>query len=184
MSGLEIGIIAVSLGLDAFSVAVAFGMCRKVCLLGERLRLSLSFGLFQFLMPILGFFAGARLSALIDAFDHWVVLSILGFLGTKMIRESFIRENDEDFPDLSRGIPLFLSSVATSLDALAVGFSLALLLRTIILPALIIGLVASTMTYLGISLGHRLRRGFLTRPEIIGGIALWLVGLKIFLENR
>lgn len=183
MGGLEIAVIAVSLALDAFSVAVAFGMCRKVCLLGERLRLSLSFGLFQFFMPLLGFFAGTQVSALVDSFDHWLTLGILGFLGTKMIWESFTRDNDDDFPDLSRGFPLLLASLATSLDALAVGFSFALLARKIFLPALIIGLTASTMTYLGISLGHRLRRGIITKPEIIGGVALWLVGIKIFIEN-
>ena len=183
MSGLEIGAIAVSLGLDAFSVAVAFGMCRKVCLLGERVRLSLSFGLFQFFMPLLGFFAGARVSALFDTFDHWVVLAILGALGTKMLYEAFRRKSDEQFPDLSRGIPLLLASFATSFDALAVGFSFALLVRTIFFPALVIGIVASTMTYLGVSLGHRLRREIAFQPEVIGGIALWAVGVKIFLEG-
>jgi len=183
MSGWEIGAVAVGLGLDAFSVAVAFGMCRKVCLLGERLRLSLSFGLFQLLMPLLGFFAGTKVSALFDTFDHWVVLAILGALGTKMLYEAFRRKSDEQFPDLIRGIPLLLASFATSFDALAVGFSFALLARTIFFPALAIGFVASTMTYFGVSLGHRLRRAITLQPEIIGGSALWAVGLKIFLEG-
>ncbi|MEN3186071.1 MAG: manganese efflux pump MntP family protein [Atribacterota bacterium] len=183
MGGLEIGVIAVSLALDAFSVAVAFGMCRKVCLLGERLRLAFSFGLFQFFMPLLGFFAGIRVSAVVDSFDHWLILAILGFLGTKMIWESFTRDNDADFPNLSRGLPLILASLATSLDALAVGFSFALFARKIFFPAFIIGLTASTMTYLGISLGHRLRRSIITKPEIIGGVALWLVGIRVFLTN-
>ncbi|MGQ9473589.1 MAG: manganese efflux pump MntP [Candidatus Caldatribacteriaceae bacterium] len=181
-SGVEIFLVAISLGLDAFSVAVAFGMCRTACLLDEKMRLSLSFGLFQFFMPLVGFYFGTKVNILFDAFDHWVVLIILGLLGTKMIRESFSREQN-DLPDVSRGIPLFLASLATSLDALAVGFSFALLERKIFLPALFIGIVASTMTYLGVSLGHRLRREITTKPELIGGIALWFVGIKIFLEN-
>ncbi len=184
MGGLDIAVIAVSLALDAFSVAVAFGMCRKACLMGEKVRLSLSFGFFQFFMPLLGFFAGARVSTLVDSFDHWIVLAILGFLGTRMIREGFARKEDDDFPDLSRGFPLLLASFATSLDALAVGFSFALLARKIFLPALVIGVTASTTTYLGVSLGNRLRKGLLKKPEVIGGLALWLVGFKIFLENR
>ncbi len=180
---MELFAIAVSLGLDAFSVAVAFGMCHRVCLWREKARLSLSFGLFQFFMPLLGFFLGVKVSDFFDAFDHWIVLGILGFLGSKMIYEGFARRSECEFPDLSRGIPLFFASLATSLDAFAVGLSFALLERAILSSAFFIGVVASIMTYLGASLGYRLRKGILTKPEIIGGIVLWLIGIKIFWES-
>ncbi|MEI6157778.1 MAG: manganese efflux pump, partial [Atribacterota bacterium] len=100
---LEIGIIAVGLGLDAFSVAVAFGMCQRVCPLDTRLRLSLSFGLFQFFMPLLGFYAGLWIARFMVNVDHWVVLAVLSFVGGKMIYEAWERDEDETTIDISQG---------------------------------------------------------------------------------
>lgn len=179
---LETFIIAIGLGLDAFSLATAFGMCQKACPRDARLRLSFSFGAFQFFMPLVGFGVGRQVARFISSFDHWVVLGILSLVGGKMIYEGWKRDSDTPLIDFSRGWPLFLASLATSIDALAVGFSFALMGKNIWFSALIIGIVALFMTYSGVSLGHKIR-GIFSSPEIVGGIAIILVGLKIFLED-
>lgn len=184
MKSVELLLLAFGLGLDAFSVAVAFGMCQKGCPSGAKLRLSLSFGIFQFFMPLLGFFAGEKVAALVTAFDHFVVLGVLAFVGTKMILEGLTRNETESFPDLSRGLPLLFASLATSIDALAAGFSFALLRGGVLFEALIIGAFAFLMTYFGVSFGHRMRAGeIVSKPEVLGGIVLILIGLKVFLEH-
>lgn len=184
MKNLELLLLAFGLGLDAFSVAVAFGMCQRVCPFSAKLRLSLSFGSFQFFMPLLGFFAGEKIAQLVASFDHFVVLGILTLIGLRMIREGFSQDNPATSPDLSRGLPLLFASLATSLDALAVGFSFALLRDTVLFEALVIGVFAFAMTYLGVSFGHRIqKRAFLTKPEVFGGIVLILIGFKIFFEH-
>uniref|UniRef100_A0A7V3YKS6 Putative manganese efflux pump MntP n=1 Tax=Candidatus Caldatribacterium californiense TaxID=1454726 RepID=A0A7V3YKS6_9BACT len=184
MKSVELIFLAFGLGLDAFSVAVAFGMCQKTCPVGARLRLSLSFGTFQFLMPILGFLAGARVANVITAFDHFVVFGILSLVGVKMLVEGLRRDDARPFPDLSRGWPLLFASLATSIDALAVGFSFALLQKGVLLEALVIGIFAFSMTYLGVSFGHRVQeKAIFSRPEAFGGIVLILIGLKTFLEH-
>jgi len=179
---LETFIVAIGLGLDAFSLAAAFGMCQKICPLDAKLRLSISFGAFQFFMPLIGFGVGLQVAQFISSFDHWVVLGVLSLVGGKMIYEGWKKDDDTPFVDFSQGWPLFFASLATSIDALAVGFSFALIDKNIWFSALIIGIVASFMTYLGVSLGHKVR-GFFSSPEIGGGIAIVLVGLKIFLED-
>ena len=180
---LEILVIAIGLGLDAFSLAVAFGMCQKVCTLNTRFRLSLCFGLFQFFMPLLGFYAGLRVARFTVSVDHWIVLGVLGFVGGKMIFGALSKDDDAVMVDISRGLPLLFASVATSIDALAVGFSFALLKSGIFLPAVIIGIVASLMTFMGVSFGHRVGRKYLSKPEVVGGIAIILIGFKTFLEH-
>lgn len=183
MEKLELMFLAFGLGLDAFSVALAFGVCQSVCPLGARFRLALAFGAFQFLMPLAGFFAGTGVARWVAAFDHFVVLGILTAIGVKMLTEGIARK-EATLPDLSRGIPLLLASLATSLDALAVGFSFALLKDGVLFEALVIGVFAFAMTYLGVSFGHRIRGKTLrVRPETFGGIVLILIGFKVFLEH-
>jgi len=180
---LEILVIAVGLGLDAFSLAVAFGMCQKVCTLNTRFRLSLSFGLFQFFMPLIGFYAGLRVARFTVSIDHWVIFGVLGFVGGKMIYEALSKDDGTDMIDINHGIPLLAASVVTSIDALVIGFSFALLKNGIFLPAIIIGIVASLMTFLGVSFGHQVGRKFLSKPEMIGGIAIIGIGFKTLLEH-
>ena len=179
---LETLIIAIGLGLDAFSLATAFGMCQKTCPQDAKLRLSFSFGAFQFFMPLVGFGIGLQVAQLISSFDHWVVLGTLSLVGGKMIYEGWKKDDDTPFVDFSQGWPLLFASLATSIDALMVGFSFALMDKNIWFSALIIGIVALLMTYLGVSLGHKIR-GIFSSPEVVGGIAIVLVGLKIFLED-
>lgn len=180
---LEILVIAFGLGLDAFSLAVAFGMCQKVCTLNTRFRLSLSFGLFQFFMPLIGFYAGLRVARFTESIDHWIVFAVLSLVGGKMVYEALNNDKNQVMVDISRGIPLLVASIATSIDALAVGFSFALLKDGILLPAVIIGVVASIMTFVGVTFGHRVGRKYISKPEIIGGIAIIIIGFKTLLEH-
>jgi len=179
---LEILVIAVGLGLDAFSLSLVFGMCQKVCPLGAKLRLSLSFGVFQFGMPILGFFAGTTTLRYVASFDHLVAFLILLLVGAKMLWEG-LRNGPEKNVDFSKGIALLLASLATSIDALAVGFSFAFLGNAIYVRALIIGVACALMSYIAVSLGHRFGRTFIPYPELIGGVAIIAVGIKILLEG-
>src|SRR5512133_3560249 len=124
MSPLTIIILAVALGIDAFSVAIGIGAANNKKSWMPVWRLSLSFGLFQFVMPLIGWLAGSTMVEIIADFDHWIAFALLVFIGGKMIREGFEKEEDGEKADQTLGWPLLMLSIATSIDALAVGFSL------------------------------------------------------------
>ncbi|MFA7176360.1 MAG: manganese efflux pump MntP family protein, partial [Smithellaceae bacterium] len=158
MSLITIFLLAVGLGLDAFSVAIAIGAANAKKSWAPVLRLSLAFGLFQFFMPLAGWLAGSTVVDRIQAFDHWIAFALLALVGGKMIREGFEKEEDEEKADQTRGWPLFLLSIATSIDSLAVGFSFSLLKAPILFPAAIIGMVCFLMTAVGMVFGKGLAR--------------------------
>jgi len=178
-------VIAISLGLDAFSVALAFGMCQTdYCTQESKIRLSLSFGFFQFIMPLLGYWVGFSLTELVDKWDHWLVFFALSTIGIKMIWDTF---ETEEIPkkktDISRGWSLLIASVATSIDALAVGFSFAFLRYEVLSSSLLIGVTAFFMSYIGSHMGHKIGKRFFSKPEWIGGIALVLLGVRFLLDG-
>ena len=146
--------IAVSLAMDAFAVSVA--ACVRVTRvnLGHVARLSLSFGFFQFLMPVIGWFAGRGLSRWLEAVDHWIAFVLLAAIGGKMLWESF-RPSDGAARDHTRGWMLLTLSIATSIDALAVGFSMGFLQTSIWIPAVTIGVVAAVISAIGAVFGYR-----------------------------
>ena len=180
----EILLIAVGLAMDAFAVSLAAGARRPS--VGHRgaLRLAFHFGLFQFMMPVIGWFIGMRIATLIANVDHWVAFGLLVFVGARMIRAGW--RADADGPprdDPSRGWTLVMLSVATSIDALAIGLSLAFLRVGVWYPSAVIGVVTATLCLIGVRLGHRLGR-WLGRPmEIVGGIVLTLIGLRILISH-
>lgn len=177
-------LISISLGLDAFSVALAFGLCKADCTVQSKLRIALSFGFFQFIMPIIGYLIGSSIASLVDKWDHWIVFTVLSLIGLKMILEGLEKKNNKKKgEDISKGIPLLIASVATSIDALAVGFSIAFLPYNLILSSVIIGVVTFLMSYAGAQFGSKLGSQFIKKPEWIGGIALILLGLKFLLEG-
>lgn len=178
MSLIETLLIALGLATDATAVCLAAGACGFAHRLRSALRIALCFGFFQFLMPVVGWFVGARVAHLIQAFDHWVALLLLGFVGARMIR-SGLRAGSECPPDPSRGWTLLALGVATSIDALAVGLSLALLGAPIWRASVTIGVVTALLSLSGIYLGRRLGVVFGKRMEIAGGIVLILIGLRI-----
>lgn len=183
MSLLTIFLLAVALGVDAFSVAIGIGAANHKKSWAPVWRLSLAFGLFQFVMPLIGWLAGSTVVELISGFDHWIAFALLAFIGGKMIREGLEKESDEEKADQTRGWPLLLLSIATSIDALAVGFSFSVLKAPILFPSVIIGIVCFGMTAVGMIFGKGLAKLFGKKVEIFGGIVLIAIGVKILLEH-
>jgi putative Mn2+ efflux pump MntP len=177
--------LAVALAMDAFAVAVVTGLTLDALTKRRIFRLSFHFGLFQALMPALGWIAGIAVHKYIAAFDHWVAFGLLVFVGGRMIYTSIRSEETERrlSADPTKGWSLVLLSIATSLDALAVGLSLALIGSKILVPVLVIGIVAAGFTILGMHLGRRIGNAWGRKVEILGGIILIGIGLKIVLEE-
>ena len=182
----QISAIAVALAMDAFAVSIAAGVSLKTVSFRQTFRLSWHFGFFQAIMPIIGWSAGLTVHALIADYDHWVAFGLLVFIGGKMIREAFRHDSPEnEGMDPTKGLTLLMLSIATSIDALAVGFSISLMRVSIWTPAFIIGIVAGAFTVLGLQLGKRV--GSVPRlsryAEVMGGVVLLLIGFKILYEH-
>lgn len=177
--------IAIGLAMDAVAVAIATSVALRHISGRQYFRLSFHFGLFQFLMPIIGWLAGETLAARFLSFSNVLAFLLLAFVGGKMIRESLRRDSGEDHlrGDPTRGLSLVSLSLATSMDALAVGISFALLSVDVWYPAVIIGLVAGVLTLIGMRLGYRLGTRFGHRMEILGGVILLGIGLRILLQS-
>ena len=183
MNLITIFFLAVGLGIDAFSVAIGIGAANRKKSWAPVLRLSIAFGLFQFVMPLVGWLAGSTVVDMIQGFDHWIAFALLAVIGGKMIWEGLEKEGDEEKADQTRGWPLFLLSIATSIDALAVGFSFSILKTPILFPAAIIGVVCFTMTVVGMIFGKGLARIFGKKVEILGGLVLIAIGVKILVDH-
>lgn len=182
MSLLNIIAIAVALAMDAFAVAVATGVSLKKVDFRQTFRLSWHFGLFQALMPIAGWMGGISLRPYIERYAHWIAFALLVFVGGHMIREAFEpKEEHATRQDPTRGLKLVMLSVATSIDALAVGLSISLLNQSIAAAALIIGLVAGGFTVAGLHLGKRIGglESIRHYAELSGGLVLLAIGVKI-----
>ncbi|GAB4164155.1 MAG: manganese efflux pump MntP family protein [Geothermobacteraceae bacterium] len=175
--------LAVALAMDAFAVALGTSLALPRLTGRHLFRLGWHFGLFQALMPIAGWLAGLTVHRWIVAIDHWIAFGLLLFIGGRMIREAIAGEEERSDADPTRGWSLVLLSVATSIDALAVGLTLAMLGVSIWFPALIIGLVAGGLTLCGMVLGRRIGAAWGPRVEIAGGVILIAIGLKILVEH-
>ncbi len=182
MSLLEILSLAVGLSMDAAAVSLCAGASGFTSEARPAFRLALHFGIFQALMPLAGWLAGATVAPLISGLDHWVAFGLLAFVAARMIR-SGIRGDESPDVDPTRGSNLILLALATSIDALAVGFSLALLDSPILLPSLIIGLVTFTLSFAAARLGGRLGAALGKRMEILGGLVLLAIGLRILVTH-
>lgn len=176
-------ILALGLGLDAFSVAIGIGAGSDKKSWAPILRLSAAFGLFQFVMPIIGWLAGLTIVEIVASFDHWIAFALLTLVGGKMIWEGFGKGSDEKKIDRTHGWPLLLLSVATSIDALAVGFSFSVLKMPVVTPAIIIGIVCFFMTATGMLFGKALAGIFGKKVEIFGGMVLIAIGIKILIDH-
>jgi putative Mn2+ efflux pump MntP len=183
---LNISAIAVALAMDAFAVAIAAGVMLKKISFRQNFRLAWHFGLFQAMMPVLGWSAGLSIRGWIEAYDHWVAFGLLAFVAQGMLRAAFKNEKVADErKDPTRGLTMVMLSIATSIDALAVGLSLSMISVSIWTPALIIGLVAGAFTTAGMHLGKKI--GSAPRmshyAEALGGIVLLLIGFNILREH-
>ena len=176
-------LIAVSMAMDAFAVSLGIGTTRQACSPRPIFRLSFHFGFFQFFMPILGWLAGSTIASLISQFDHWIAFGLLAFVGGRMIRSGFDPEGASYSGDPSRGVTLVVLSIATSIDAFAIGLSLAMLRVNILYPSLVIGVVTAGLSLLGLLIGHKLGATFGKRMEILGGGILIGIGLRVLITH-
>ena len=175
--------VAVGLSVDAFSVAIGIGAANTKRSWAPVLRLAAAFGLFQFAMPIAGWLAGLTIVNVIANYDHWIAFALLAYVGSKMIWEALKKEEEKETDDQTKGLPLLLLSIATSIDALAVGFSFSVLKEQILFPSVIIGIVCFLMTAVGVIFGKVLARIFGKKVSIFGGVVLIGIGIKILIEH-
>jgi manganese efflux pump family protein len=173
--------IALGLAMDAFAVAVAAGMRIAPVSPRQTFRLAFHFGLFQFLMPVLGWTLGHEVAVYLTSSQRWIAFGLLAFVGGKMLWEAWQDRESRPDADPTRGLMLVTLSVATSIDALAVGMSMAFLGVSIWIPSVVIGLVAALLTAFGIEFGNRLGSRWGHWAETAGGCMLLLIGLKIVL---
>lgn len=186
MTLIDILAIAVALAMDAFAVAIAAG-----CTLGridfrQNFRLAWHFGFFQAAMPIIGWTAGLTVRDFIAPYDHWVAFALLLFVAQGMIREGFKKNTDEtECKDPTRGSTMVMLSVATSLDALAVGVSLSMINVSIWVPAVVIGVVAAVFTTVGMHLGKTVSQAGRLKQyaDYLGALVLIVIGINILREH-
>jgi putative Mn2+ efflux pump MntP len=183
MKFIEIILIAFGLSADAFAVAVAVGAGGHARDLRSMFRLSWYFGFFQFMMPVLGWFSGFLVSQWIRQFDHWIAFLLLAFVGLRMLYASFHPEEIHLRKNPTKGYPLILLSVATSIDALVIGLSLAFMNISIWYPSFVIGIVTALVSFLGIRLGKRFNRILGRAAEVLGGIVLIGLGFRMLLAG-
>ena len=183
MSILTIIFIAFGLAMDAFAVSITSGITIKGLKFNNALKIAIFFGAFQAIMPLIGWLAGLGLKDFISGIDHWIAFGILSFIGCKMIYESIrIKSYEKEINPLNVYVLLMLS-IATSIDALAIGVSFAFIKIFIVTPAIIIGIVTFLLSFLGIFIGNRFGHFFENKIEIAGGIILIVIGTKILLEH-
>jgi putative Mn2+ efflux pump MntP len=175
--------IAFGLAMDACAVCIGAGTSGQVTDLRSRLRLAWHFGIFQTGMTLLGWLAGATIQHWISAFDHWVAFGLLALVGINMIRSGLGEQKEDKTHNPSKGATLVMLSIATSIDALAVGLSLAMISDSIIMPSVIIGIVAFGMSSVGLIAGNKLGERFGSRIEILGGLILIGIGLQILVQH-
>ena len=178
----EVILISVSLAMDAFAVSVCKGLSMRKMNWKKAIIIGLYFGIFQALMPVLGYFLGTTFEQLITSIDHWVALILLGGIGINMIKESFNKdsENCNENTDVKTMVVL---AIATSIDALAVGITFACLKINIMLPVVSIGTITFILSVIGVKIGNKFGDKYENKAEFIGGLILILLGIKILLEH-
>ena len=183
MTGLEIWLLAIGLAMDCFAVSIASGIILKRVQLRPMLIIALAFGFFQALMPLLGWIGASFFSHLIESIDHWIAFAILAFLGGRMIMESFKDEDCRHEFDPTKLKVVAALAVATSIDALAVGITLAFLNVALIPSVTFIGVTTFVISAIGIRIGNIFGMKYKSRAEFAGGVILICIGLKILLEH-
>ena len=182
MTFFELLLIAIGLSMDAFSVSICKGLTTKKFSWRMALVCGLWFGLFQALMPIIGYFLGAQFQEMIEAYDHWIAFGLLFLIGANMIREAVWGKEEEQ--DGSLGFKtMMLLAIATSIDALAVGVSFACIQVKLWSSVFIIGITTFLFSVLGVKIGNVFGSKYEKSASVVGGIILILIGLKILLEH-
>ena len=182
MNLLDVFFIGVGLSMDAFAVSVCKGISmkkmnwKKACIIG------LYFGGFQAIMPVIGYFFGSSFESIITNIDHWIAFILLAIIGAKMIQEAFQKEEEEYNEDISVKTMIVLS-IATSIDALAVGITFAFLKVNLLLAISMIGIITFVISIIGTKVGNKFGSKYEKKAELAGGIILILIGIKILLEH-
>ncbi len=180
MNNFEIVIIAIGLAMDAFAVSLGVSASRGNMGLRPTFRLSFHFGLFQFIMPILGWFIGYEIVSYLKL-TNWIAFGLLVFVGTRMILAGLKNPPHHTKSNQTKEFSLIILSLATSIDALAVGFSLAMLNINILYPSVIIGVITVILSLIAIYFGKKMKAKFGNQMEIVGGLILLAIGIKIVL---
>ena len=183
MSFISIFLIALALSMDAFSVAMAIGAAGRGHSSLAVIRLATAFGVFQFVMPILGWLLGKTVVSYISDYDHWIAFALLVIVGLRMIKEYFDKDKKERTKDPTKGWSLLILSIATSIDALAVGVSFAFFDINIYYASAVIGVVCFIITALGMIFGKALSRILGKKAVLLGGIVLIAIGIKVVVEH-
>lgn len=182
MGLMELSLIGISLAMDAFAVSICKGLTIKKNIIKKGIIIGIYFGIFQGLMPLTGYILGNTFEKLITGIDHWIVLIFLSVIGFNMIKDSLKKEkeNYDDKIDLKTMIPF---AIATSIDALAVGITFSFLKVNIISTVLLIGIITFIICFIGVIIGSKFGNKYEKKSQIVGGIILILIGIKILLEH-
>lgn len=183
MTIFELILTAIALSMDAFAVSVTTGITLKHPRPWQAIKPGLFFGGFQALMPLIGYIAGRSIASYIEAFDHWIAFGLLAVIGGKMIWDIWHEDGDEEPADPTRTLALLLMAIATSIDALAVGISFALLSVNIWVAITTIGCTTCVLSIAGVLLGNRLGELFKKRATLVGSLILIAIGVKILVEH-
>jgi len=183
MDMLSITIIGLGLAMDAFAVSVVSGSLIKKLKIRHALKIAFYFGGFQALMPVIGWTAGLTIQDLISCIDHWIAFGLLVFVGSKMIFESFQIDTNRKKKNPLNPANLIIFSIATSIDALAVGLTFGFLNVVIWIPVIIIGVITFGLSFLGVFIGTRFGNLFKKKIEFAGGVILIGIGIKIVIEH-
>lgn len=181
----EIIVIGIGLAMDALAVSICKGLSMKKTDWKKAIIIALYFGIFQALMPVLGYFLGSTFSSFVQSVDHWIAFILLAIIGANMIMDSTDDEDDEiekrnDKVDVKT---MLLLAVATSIDALAVGVTFAFFEVNLLLSISIIGIISFALSFIGVAIGNKFGDRFQNRAELAGGIVLIIIGFKILLEH-
>ena len=182
MGIIEIFLISLGLAMDSFAVAICKGLSMKKMDWKKAIIIGLYFGIFQALMPVIGYFLGSAFENFVSAVDHWVAFILLGFIGINMIKEAFSNESEKNNDSVDFKTMVVLA-IATSIDALAIGITFAFFKVNILLAIILIGITAFLLSVIGVKIGNKFGDKYESKAEIAGGVILILIGTKILLEH-
>ncbi len=182
MSILEILLISIGLAMDAFAVSICKGLAMKKMNWKKAIIIGLYFGIFQAVMPIIGYYLGEKFENLVTSIDHWIILGLLVFIGGNMIKESFQKENEEANENIDIKTMMILA-IATSIDALAVGITFAFFEINLISVVLAIGIITFILSVIGVKIGNKFGAKYKRKSEFVGGLILILIGIKVLMEH-
>ena len=183
MSFFEIFFIGIGLAMDAFAVSICKGLSMKKMNWNDGILIALYFGIFQALMPMLGYFLGTTFSEFVKNIDHWIAFILLMLIGGNMIKEAIFDKKDDKENSKVDVKTMLILAIATSIDALAIGVTFAFFEVNIIVAISVIGIITFGLSLIGVKIGNKFGDKFESKAEIAGGIILIIIGLKILLEH-